>query len=339
MDFYGDDISTGNVSQYGSANYDFGFLDNYIQSLSRPTKTNPNQILEGDNDFYDEENPEVDIMTEVEEEVVNSPDAAESEESFVDQEMSEYLMGDESNPALDYLLNYEYGTGTEETPDGSEDPEPKYWKGYSPQSTLGKEISSVESQGNYKATNPNSTATGKYQFLWSSWGDSIKKVTGVKSQQEFLNNPQAQEKYYSFYETNFLLPEVNKIKSEVKTNLSTAQLAKLVHFRGEKGARDYLKGEVSDKPEAYNMSISKYIGSKQTGGIAVTPEEQFIGLNNPYFDELLMPLQGTNTIRGLDSGQPVYVEDDFGNRKILYGPEDTTVLKGTVREKKLKKRK
>lgn len=201
--------------------------------------------------------------------------------------------------------------------------------------SLRDQLSALESGGDYKATNPNSSATGKYQFLWGTWGDSIKKVTGVKDQKEFLNNPSAQEQYYSFYERNVLLPEVRKIKSELDTTLNDTQLAKLVHFRGTGGARKYLKGQVGDKPEAYNMPTSKYI--RQAGGIATTLEEQYIGLNDPSFDSLIMPMYGSNVIRGLDSGEPVFVTDDTGKRRVLRDSSDTDIFNGNVYERRLKR--
>lgn len=127
------------------------------------------------------------------------------------------------------------------------------------------DIVANESGGNYKAVNPNSSAAGKYQFLWNTWKDKIKRVTGVNSKQEFLNNPDAQDSFYNdYYVPNELMPAVTRLKKR-GTDLSTEQLAKLVHFRGEQGASDYLQGKVSDKPETYNSSISKYIGKGQVG--------------------------------------------------------------------------
>jgi len=138
-------------------------------------------------------------------------------------------------------------------------------------SSFTDDIVANESGGNYKAVNPNSSAAGKYQFLWNTWKDKIKRVTGVNSKQEFLNNPDAQDSFYNdYYVPNELMPAVTRLKRR-GTNLSTEQLAKLVHFRGEKEASDYLQGNVSDKPEAYNSSISKYIGKGQTGYMSSKP--------------------------------------------------------------------
>lgn len=322
-------------------------------------------------------------------------------------------------------------------------------------SNLGKKISDIESGGNYGATNPNSTATGKYQFLWGKkpgqgWGDSIKQVTGVKDRSQFLKSPAAQEKYYAWYEKNVLAPHIQELAPYNKQGLDTTQLGKLIHFRGLQGAKDYLQGKLKDKPEAYNIPISQYIkqngGSvnqvmdtlhttrltsaqqaqfnkwkgnlpkklqsetdydlkglwianpsakpssnlhfpdtyklpnhptfsnesmyynqntqpyagqwnetdssfnyvpydttrqtvvehKQNGGVAVTPQEQYDGLNNPAHDQMFFPNTGMNTFRGLDNGQPVLLHDQLGRKFILRGKHDTAQVYGNVHEKRLK---
>jgi hypothetical protein len=204
--------------------------------------------------------------------------------------------------------------------------------------SLSQQIADKESSGgNYKALNKRTNAVGKYQFLWKYWGDDIKKKTGVKNEQEFLNNPAAQESFYSAYEKTHLLPGVKKLKKEITTDLTDSQVAKLIHFRGENGARKYLKGELPDKPESYNMSISKYI--KKAGGmpVAKTKQQQNIGLNDPELDQLYMPLKGNNPIRGLDSGEPVFITDEQGNDYILHGPQDVVNVEGPVFEKRIKR--
>lgn len=94
-------------------------------------------------------------------------------------------------------------------------------------------------------------------------------------------------------------------------------------------------------PEAGNkLTAGQYATNaiKQTGGaIANTPEELYNGLNNSPYDSMTLNLPNTyNTIRGLDSGQPVMVKDSYGNKKILKGNKDTTRLKGKVYELKIK---
>ena len=46
---------------------------------------------------------------------------------------------------------------------------------------LGHALANVESYGgDYTATNPKSSAAGKYQFLWNTWGKEIERVTGFQ---------------------------------------------------------------------------------------------------------------------------------------------------------------
>lgn len=281
------------------ANYKFDFLDTYFQQLAQSQNGNTENIKDSTDDgFYDE--PDSDLDTPVDE---NNTDAADENDNFLNED-----------DAADYSGN-----------------DPNYDR------SLGNQISGLESGGKYDATNPNSSATGKYQFLWSKWGDDIKRITGVESREQFLHSPAAQEEYYSYYEQNYLTPGVERIKNQVPNDLNDTQLAKLIHFRGEAGAKQYLTGQLSDQPESYNIPISKYI--KQAGGIipsAMTKHQQFVGLNDSSLDQLLLPLSGTNVIRGLDSGQPVMVQDETGVQQILHGPDDTVSLQGKVYEKRLK---
>lgn len=83
-----------------------------------------------------------------------------------------------------------------------------------------------------------------------------------------------------------------------------------------------------------------HVEPKQAGGTAVanTPMQQYVGLNNDALETLFMPLQGQNPIRGLDSGEPVYVQDQTGKSDILYGPDDVIHMTGGVYEKRLSKK-
>lgn len=135
---------------------------------------------------------------------------------------------------------------------------------------LGDALADVESSGgDYTATNPNSSAAGKYQFLWNTWGKDIERVTGVSTKQEFLDSPEAQEKFFKYYVNNELKPQVAQLKSD--STKSDAALAALVHFQGPAGARRYLKTGAETAPEI-NMPVEKYLdrvetsyyGSKQT---------------------------------------------------------------------------
>lgn len=167
------------------------------------------------------------------------------------------------------------------------------------------DIVKKESGGDYKATNPNSSAVGKYQFLWSLWGDKIKNYTGVSSKQDFINNPQAQDSFYNnYYVPNEMMPAIGRIKQKTNSSHNVDQLAKLYHFRGEQGAIDYLTGKLSDKPEAYNSSISDYTGipKMQDGGYIVKKGDTLLALSkrfNTSIEELanLNNIKDINTIR------------------------------------------
>lgn len=203
--------------------------------------------------------------------------------------------------------------------------------------SLGNSIASKESQGKYNATNKHSSATGKYQFLWSAWGDSIKKVTGVKDRDQFLKSPKAQEQYYAWYEKHYLMPVVEKLKPYNKGGLSDQQLARLVHYRGAGGAKKYLQGQMADQPEKYNMPISKYIAQHQAGGhgVATSAGAKFTGLNDGSFSSMSFPMDGYNEFRGLDDGSPVYLEDEDGKKKVLKGKKHKALMRGNVFEKRV----
>lgn len=343
--------------QFGSADYNFDFLDSYIQQVGKPTKISPSQSLDDGDNFYNEESTDEENTSAPTQDAATEEQSPDGSAGFSESAVNDYLFADS---APDNEMDYNrYNRSDENIGEENTDPSntpfdnfPTFENNYGlskaerktpfaivngkSSSVLGEQIGKTESGGKYTATNTHSSAAGKYQFLWSVWGDSIKKVTGVKSKEEFLKKPDAQEQYYSFYEKSVLQPGVDKIKKQINTDLSDAQLAKLIHFRGQAGAKKYLRGQISDKPESYNMRISDYIGKKQTGGIATTSEAQHIGLNNPDFDSLIIPLKGTNTIRGLDDGTPVEVIDEEGTRKVLRGPKHTFKAKGSVKEKRLK---
>lgn len=94
----------------------------------------------------------------------------------------------------------------------------------------------------------------------------------------------------------------------------------------------------------YNPNVKDTVVERkmQIGGqtsVAYTPEQQYTGLNDESLNDLQMPLEGTNTIRGLDSGDPVYVRDSEGKSAVLRGPKDKVKMKGKIIEKRLKSNK
>lgn len=127
-------------------------------------------------------------------------------------------------------------------------------------SPLSDAIGEKESSGKYDSVNTNSSAVGKHQFLWDTWGDQIKEVTGVKSKEDFKNNPVAQEKFFNYYEQNSMNPAVDRLKKYNKAGYSDEQLKKLYHFKGEAGAQEWLSSK-TDNTSAHNSSIDDYVGA------------------------------------------------------------------------------
>ena len=126
-------------------------------------------------------------------------------------------------------------------------------------------IAQRESGGNYKALPYTkkgtlaSSAAGKYQFLWDTHADTIRTVTGVKSKSQFLNNPDAQEAYFDYWDKNVLTPNAQKIQQQYKPNLSTNEIKMLIHFQGPQGADRYFRtGKYTT--DAFGSSPMGYLG-------------------------------------------------------------------------------
>ena len=134
-------------------------------------------------------------------------------------------------------------------------------------------IAKSESNGDYKAYNKSgSGAYGKYQFKWKWHGDAIKKLTGVKDEKEFLNNPKAQEKYMQHLlqqNKSFVSKHINKIQENIP-QLSFEDAMMLYHYQpklitdiasGKITSLDYVPGN-SEK----NATIGRYLyGNKYKG--------------------------------------------------------------------------
>ena len=73
----------------------------------------------------------------------------------------------------------------------------------------------------------------------------------------------------------------------------------------------------------------------QTGGVAKTAGQQFMGLNDQNYNTMQFPGNGMRTFRGLDSGQPVQVTDQKGKTQVLYGPQHQDRFYGDVYEQRL----
>lgn len=123
-------------------------------------------------------------------------------------------------------------------------------------------IADIESKGDYKAMNTSgSSATGKYQWVWSQWGDKIMEATGVKTQQEFLDSPEIQEKFTDYMFTEGYEGDVNALKKkypEKTKDMSDSQLTALVHFQGRPNAENYFETGATANAEN-NITVEKYL--------------------------------------------------------------------------------
>lgn len=83
------------------ADYDFSFLDNYIQNISRPTRSNPDAPR--DSEFYDVQDDTPDVESQLEE----TPAPTENEQvNEEDQFMNDMLFGDDHEAMInDYLAS------------------------------------------------------------------------------------------------------------------------------------------------------------------------------------------------------------------------------------------
>lgn len=92
----------------------------------------------------------------------------------------------------------------------------------------------------YAAHNTETNAIGKYQYVWKWHGKDIMEKTGVKSAEEFKNNPAAQEKYHSIvtkqYEND--LPD---LQNAFGKDSDPRLLMALNHFLGKGDAMTYLR--------------------------------------------------------------------------------------------------
>ena len=196
-------------------------------------------------------------------------------------------------------------------------------------------ISQRESGGDYKALPKKkdgtlaSSAAGKYQFLWNTHKKDIEKLTGIKTKQQFLDTPEAQEKYFEYWDKNTLTPAAKRIKSELGVSMPLNSIKMKVHFAGAQGAYDYFKtgketvdafGTTTSSYNANNMRV-RITGGPQTKKMAYGGQMGYgLDLNNRkvYTD---MPEQMTdmvsNSITEEDNPDDDYVLEAEGGETIL----------------------
>ena len=132
-------------------------------------------------------------------------------------------------------------------------------------------IAAVESRGQkdpYKAKAPTSSAVGKYQYVWSIWGDQIRQFAGQPGMtpDQFMANPDLQEKWALYNYKTTLKPQARKLQKDYEQVLAQRgiqdldDLAALVHFQGYGRAAQYLRtGQQVKAPGEINVSVQDYL--------------------------------------------------------------------------------
>jgi hypothetical protein len=129
-------------------------------------------------------------------------------------------------------------------------------------------IADVESKGTggYAAKNTKSSASGKYQFMWSQWGNKIREFAKNPNltEEQFRADPQLQEQYARHYVENVLTPEAKKLQTRHGSKFKPREVMDLedaqtlIHFQGYPGSARYLKtGETKNLEN--NKSVKEYL--------------------------------------------------------------------------------
>ncbi len=125
-----------------------------------------------------------------------------------------------------------------------------------------QKIGRVESGGDYSAVSPHTSATGKYQFIWSIWSKPIAQFAGRSvSREEFLSNPKLQDAFMDYYTKSSLVPSAMQLRRrfpEVASKLTPHQLMGLVHFKGPGDAAKILSG-LPDPTTKNNLPVQQYL--------------------------------------------------------------------------------
>lgn len=236
-----------------------------------------NQYLSFDSeaDSANTYNPDYDEAEQPEEEAeeANTPDDYEFYKNYYDENEARNSLADpeEDMSFLDFIFgdDNKYKPITGESSYGAtmgktSSPVTRY-AGHVSES-FKDSISKRESGGNYQAKSPNSSARGKYQFIWSIHKNEIAKQTGAKTEQEFMNSPQAQEDYFNYWDRTTLTPSANANYERFKQYYPDASLddvKRATHFAGRGGLEKALKtGNFTKGIDANNTSIQKYVYGK-----------------------------------------------------------------------------
>ena len=124
---------------------------------------------------------------------------------------------------------------------------------------------------NYAALNPQSSATGAYQILYTPNKDTLRDQFGINSRQDFASNHKAQESFMNMLVDGYRADAADLQKEYApqlgKKMLKEHEIMALVHFLGRQRTREYLgyvlrdgRDEASILPEGYaNLLPSVYL--------------------------------------------------------------------------------
>jgi len=201
-----------------------------------------------------------------------------------------------------------------------------------------------------------------YQLMGYIMGDTQQQPQSSKPQMQYgggtLGNAST---VYSQQSAPWLKNQINNIKY-ASTRPSQKYTPQLPYGPGGRSDTTYQDiqntaiNTISNDPIAQKMGINvtptakaggvynvgykaggAYNTDYQTGGKTLYADDEATqrqGLNNDNYQRAVLNLKGTNTIRGLDSGNPVAVSDG-SKYKILRGPQDTAQFTGKVYEKRI----
>jgi hypothetical protein len=167
-------------------------------------------------------------------------------------------------------------------------------------------MAQLESSGGKLLDNPNSSAVGKYHFLYSIIKDAD-IMKGV-SKREFMKRPELQEQVmdlaidgelqgYTGY-TN----HAENLMQRYNPSMSIGQLMALTHYLGPSGASKYLKD-----PSSYNVSGKVNMGVEKYMERYKTASDKYIS-EHKIPDSIKFP---PDEIHGLPQPQPAKSQNSF----------------------------
>lgn len=182
----------------------------------------------------------------------------------------------------------------------------------------------------YSYYNYKNGATGRYRFSWGVHGKDIKRITGVKTREEFLKNQDAQDKYFEWHVNHNISPEIKRLAEFNKDGLDNVGLAKLIHERGAGGAKKILSERVATAVAQPDMTPPGVDERNRWESMKSAQFERYNDWgpghshNDPPSEELMREF-------GINPARLPAFQRDFEQRKLIQdagGPH--TVKEGTV---------